>query len=114
MCGVFGRGGTAGAGPAPVTREAVCGVNPYLPRDIPDPEHWAERAACNQPNVDPELWFGDGEASRRAAWICNHCCPVKVECLTDALSRPIAADHDGVWGGLTGDQRQQLRKRGAA
>lgn len=76
--------------------------------DLIYPE-WHRRAACHPENGhSPETWFpcapaGSGSGSRRAVEaaiheairICNTC-PVKRQCLDDALSR---RESVGVWGG---------------
>jgi len=78
-------------------------------------------ALCAQ--SDPEHWFpthetpeasrltGDGNetamaTSARAKAICQ-LCPVKAECLQEALDNKI--DH-GIWGGLSVKERRRLRK----
>lgn len=70
---------------------------------------WVDEAACL--TVDPEVFFPDvGEGFRnrtkQAQKICASC-PVKAECLQEAL------DHnhrDGVWGGLSETERKPLHK----
>lgn len=69
---------------------------------------WRERALCAQ--TDPEAFFPDkGQPSKEARRICRRC-PVRDDCLTDAL-----ANHErfGIWGGLTERQRRQLEKQAA-
>lgn len=68
---------------------------------------WRHRAACRGA-PEPELWFpvGDTEAAllqtQDAKQIC-HGCPVRADCLQDALDR----GHDfGIFGGLTEDERR--------
>lgn len=62
---------------------------------------WREDALCRQ--VDPELWFPDkGGVAESAKRIC-HECPVKSECLTQALAMD---ERIGVWGGLSGKNRR--------
>jgi WhiB family redox-sensing transcriptional regulator len=63
---------------------------------------WRERAACA--DGDPEVMFVEGAAQHLAKRICNPC-PVRRECLTDALDNRI---HMGVWGGMTGRERRAL------
>lgn len=75
---------------------------------------WADEAACA--GCDAELWFPAEENPRRgrrarlpapeAIRICGTC-PVITECLQHALDHDEA---DGVWGGLTAEERRQLRE----
>ena len=69
---------------------------------------WMASALCAE--VATDLFFPEkGSSPRPAQRICAEC-PVRLRCLRYAL------DHDeqyGVWGGLTGHERRQL-KRGAA
>lgn len=71
-----------------------------------DPCHadWQERAACA--GTDEALWFSKNPA--RARKICGRC-PVRPECLYDALQHetPGARRH-GIRGGLTGPERNRL------
>jgi WhiB family redox-sensing transcriptional regulator len=76
------------------------------------PEHWSDRAACA--GMDTEIFYPVSEASdspgvRRAKFICWGC-PVRRECLDDALEVEPAKDH-GVRGGTTAKERRALRKR---
>jgi WhiB family redox-sensing transcriptional regulator len=82
--------------------------------DLPDwvDPDWRERAGCR--SQDPELFFpiGDnwtqGEARGRAAEakaFCNNACPVKAECLADAVA---CRDDWAIRGGLTPDERRPL------
>jgi WhiB family redox-sensing transcriptional regulator len=72
---------------------------------------WQHHAACT--SHDPELFFPIGSASpalaqlERARQICRSC-PVQTRCLQWAIS--IGAD-DGIWGGLTEEERRSLRRR---
>jgi WhiB family transcriptional regulator, redox-sensing transcriptional regulator len=68
-------------------------------------DDWASRAVCA--NQDPDVLFVTGAAQREAARLC-HGCPVKLECLADALDNRVEF---GVWGGLTERQRRALLKR---
>lgn len=71
---------------------------------LPQPEPWMADAACAQ--VDPELWFPiKGGDSRPAKRICLEHCPVRELCLAYALEN----DEQGVWGGLSRNQRKALR-----
>lgn len=67
---------------------------------------WSEQAACRE--TDPDEMFVQGAAQNRVKQICNGC-PVKMECLADALDNHIEF---GVWGGMTERERRALlRKR---
>ena len=71
---------------------------------------WRERAACRA-GVDPDLFFPAAESGaarnaqvRAAKAVCARC-PVRAECLTEALARiPY-----GIAGGLTEHERRRLR-----
>ncbi|MBC6459009.1 WhiB family transcriptional regulator [Actinomadura sp. HBU206391] len=70
-----------------------------------------DRGACR--SEDPELFFpissyGDGEHQvRRAVSVC-HDCSVRRECLSYALAERL---QDGVWGGLTEQERLAVLRR---
>lgn len=75
-------------------------VAPRLER----PEDWRQQAACAE--TDPELWFPDGwHESPDAIAICNTC-PVRQECLDDALRMDDNAF--GIRGGLYPSERRKL------
>ena len=65
---------------------------------------WITEAKCR--HGDPDALFVRGAQQRNAACVCRHC-PVKVQCLADALDNNIEF---GVWGGLTERQRRALLK----
>jgi WhiB family redox-sensing transcriptional regulator len=72
---------------------------------------WAERAACRDPKVDPELFFPvseSGPAARQVAAAKAICarCPVAAQCRDWALQ---VGEPAGIWGGMTPDERRQLR-----
>jgi WhiB family transcriptional regulator, redox-sensing transcriptional regulator len=70
-----------------------------------DGSPWQSRAACR--GLDPELFFpAPGESSRPARAVCTSC-PVRAECAEWAL---FAAEHHGVWGGLTERDRRRIRR----
>lgn len=61
-------------------------------------------------------WFGDSqdedeeygdEHAEVAVRLCKEC-PIRTECLTQAIT---FHESSGVWGGMTANQRQQLRGR---
>lgn len=70
---------------------------------------WRTRAACKD---DPDRQFPENRAEEIAAakQVCASC-PVKAECLRDALALD---ERDGVWGGLTSGERRNLRLYGVA
>jgi WhiB family redox-sensing transcriptional regulator len=75
-------------------------------------EHdWRRDAACTSHH--PELFFPIGTAGpalaqqERARQICRSC-PVRLACLEWAID--VGADH-GIWGGLSEQERQSLRRR---
>ena len=67
---------------------------------------WASRGACR--TSDPDSLFVQGAAQNRAKAVCMGC-PVRTECLSDALDNRVEF---GVWGGMTERERRAiLRKR---
>lgn len=67
---------------------------------------WASKANCQ--DVDIDIFFpgsGEGYKVKIAKKICGGC-PVKAECLKQALSNP---DEQGVWGGTTPKERLNIR-----
>lgn len=77
------------------------------PPTSPPPTDWSRSAICAQTDLD--ALFAPRASTQRAAAgiVCRHC-PVRVECLAEALDNQI--DH-GVWGGLTVWQRRALLRR---
>lgn len=72
---------------------------------------WRDRAACL--DTDPETFFPAGatgpalELIERAKQVCAGC-DVSSHCLEYALG---THQDDGVWGGMTEDERQSLRRQ---
>lgn len=66
---------------------------------------WAARGACRA--ADPDMLFVQGAAQNRAKAVCMSC-PVRTECLADALDNRIEF---GVWGGMTERERRSLLRR---
>src|SRR6266436_5275836 len=66
---------------------------------------WTARAACK--GTDPDELFVQGAAQNRAKLVCRGC-PVRTECLADALDNRIEF---GVWGGMTERERRALLRR---
>ena len=75
---------------------------------------WQHRARCRprhpEGSYDPELWFPVGftgpaiEQAETAKAVCRTC-PVRTECLDEALTH----DYSGVWGGTTEAERRAIR-----
>ncbi|MDQ1721781.1 MAG: WhiB family transcriptional regulator, redox-sensing transcriptional regulator [Pseudonocardiales bacterium] len=74
------------------------------PRVTGDSE-WPSRGACR--DVDPETLFVVGAAQHKAKSICMGC-PVRIDCLADALD---SRAEFGVWGGMTERERRTLLRR---
>lgn len=55
----------------------------------------------------PDALFTSGAAQHRAKSVCRGC-PVRTECLADALDNRVEF---GVWGGLTERERRSLLRR---
>ena len=66
---------------------------------------WASRGACR--SSDPDALFVQGAAQNRVKTVCMSC-PVRTECLADALDNRIEF---GVWGGMTERERRALLRR---
>jgi WhiB family redox-sensing transcriptional regulator len=66
---------------------------------------WTSAAVCN--NSDPDELFVTGAAQNRAKAVCMGC-PVRTECLSDALDNRVEF---GVWGGMTERERRALLRR---
>ncbi|MFC8191733.1 WhiB family transcriptional regulator [Cellulomonas sp. NPDC057328] len=69
--------------------------------------HWTARAACGSGKLAPDALFVEGSAQRDARAVCQGC-PVRLDCLADALDS--RADF-GVWGGMTERERRALLRR---
>ena len=68
-------------------------------------EDWAGKALCNE--TRPDELFVRGAAQNRAKQMCAGC-PVRTECLAEALDNQIEW---GVWGGMTERERRALLRR---
>ncbi|MBV8933299.1 MAG: WhiB family transcriptional regulator [Kutzneria sp.] len=66
---------------------------------------WRIGASCR--SEDPEQLFVRGAEQRKAKIICLGC-PVRTECLAEALDNRIEF---GVWGGMTERERRALLRR---
>ncbi len=70
-----------------------------------DPQDWSALSACR--DTDPDELFVTGAAQNRAKAVCMGC-PVRTECLSDALDNRVEF---GVWGGMTERERRALLRR---
>jgi WhiB family redox-sensing transcriptional regulator len=68
-------------------------------------EDWAPSAACRQST--PDELFVRGAEQNKAKQVCQGC-PVRTECLAEALDNQIEW---GVWGGMTERERRALLRR---
>jgi WhiB family redox-sensing transcriptional regulator len=71
----------------------------------PKPQDWRINAACR--GDDPDELFVRGAEQRKAKLVCV-ACPVRTECLAEALDNRIEF---GVWGGMTERERRALLRR---
>ena len=67
--------------------------------------NWASYAACR--TAEPDDLFVQGAAQNRVKSLCLRC-PVRTECLADALDNRVEW---GVWGGMTERERRALLRR---
>jgi WhiB family redox-sensing transcriptional regulator len=68
-------------------------------------EDWTPSAACRQ--AQPDELFVRGAEQNKAKQLCTGC-PVRTECLAEALDNQIEW---GVWGGMTERERRALLRR---
>jgi len=67
---------------------------------------WKLEGLCRL--VNPDLWFPEkGQNATRAKAICA-ACPVTTQCRTEALATD---ERHGIWGGLSENDRTNLRRR---
>jgi WhiB family redox-sensing transcriptional regulator len=66
---------------------------------------WRVSASCQ--DTDPDGLFVRGAEQNRAKVVCMGC-PVRTECLAEALDNRISF---GVWGGMTERERRALLRR---
>lgn len=67
---------------------------------------WDDVAACK--GMDPALFYpSHGEATEFGVAVCSSC-PAILDCAVYALR---AGEEHGVWGGLSGKQRREIRRR---
>jgi WhiB family redox-sensing transcriptional regulator len=69
------------------------------------PQSWRIRALCR--DADPDELFVRGADQNRAKLVCMGC-PVRTECLAEALDNRISF---GIWGGMTERERRALLRR---
>jgi WhiB family redox-sensing transcriptional regulator len=77
--------------------------------DFPKPPAWTERANCA--TTDPAIFFPPKGGRVRAARKVCASCPVVAQCLEFALE---IDDRHGIYGGLTVEQREQVRRKRAS
>ncbi len=77
---------------------------------------WIDGAACTAPDVDPDVFFpheGDTEPNRkaqeRAKEICRGCV-VRDTCLHTVFHDIAGPKQEGVWGGATYEDREDVRR----
>lgn len=73
-----------------------------MERELSD---WRVHAACR--DRDPDGLFVRGAEQKKAKTVCGGC-PVRTECLAEALDNRI---NFGVWGGMTERERRALLRR---
>jgi WhiB family transcriptional regulator, redox-sensing transcriptional regulator len=90
-----------------MTPQATTSVRVTVPAPRPAPPQldWTLRSACRA--KDPDELFVTGAAQNRAKAVCVGC-PVRTECLSDALDNRVEF---GVWGGMTERERRALLRR---
>ncbi|GAA4916671.1 WhiB family redox-sensing transcriptional regulator [Stackebrandtia albiflava] len=66
---------------------------------------WSSLAACRE--GDPDALFVQGAEQNVAKKVCKGC-PVRMECLADALDNNVEF---GVWGGMTERERRALLRK---
>ncbi|MCU1379698.1 MAG: WhiB family transcriptional regulator, redox-sensing transcriptional regulator [Acidimicrobiales bacterium] len=67
---------------------------------------WKARGACRW--VEPELFYPVSDADADPAKRVCASCAVKQQCLDYAVD---SREFEGVWGGLTGNERRALHRR---
>lgn len=71
---------------------------------VSEDQSWAAKALCA--GSEPDALFVQGAAQRQVRQRCREC-PVRLECLADALESDM---NFGVWGGLTERERRVLAR----
>lgn len=91
-----------------VVPEQSAGLGNFSQPAPPGNPDWTLRAVCV--GGDPDALFVTGAAQRDATKVCQ-ACPVRLECLADALDNQVEY---GVWGGMTERQRRAVLKKSPA
>jgi WhiB family redox-sensing transcriptional regulator len=73
--------------------------------NLPPRDGWIRLAACV--GHDPDHWYATERAAYRYARAVCADCPVKTDCLNWALR---ADEYQGMWGGLSPQQRRHLSR----
>jgi len=76
---------------------------------------WWEDPERRCAKTDPEIFFPVNVAGERVAQAYCRACPVREECLADAMKREGKKAHsgrDGIFGGLTEKERARLSRGG--
>ncbi|MPZ29353.1 MAG: helix-turn-helix domain-containing protein, partial [Micromonosporaceae bacterium] len=97
------RGGRSGRLELPLVPGAPT-VDQALDTPPTGDDRWAERAACADPDLDPEAWWPDPtDPAEQARRTCGGC-PVLGDCRQAFLDDPNTRRHgtDGIWAGLPG------------
>jgi WhiB family redox-sensing transcriptional regulator len=68
---------------------------------------WAAHAACKG---ETSLFFARDDVSQRGALAICRCCPVRRECVADAVANEPRYEQTGVLGGLTPRERGGWRR----
>lgn len=78
---------------------------------------WKDKAACA--GTDMQIWFPEDLSGpwrpisrARAQAVCGWC-PVRADCLREAMGREADRERYGIWGGLTPKERAALAKHPA-
>ena len=80
------------------------------------PVNWRRRAACRNMGPEPFYLEHGGSSYADAKDVCA-ACPVRRECLDDALSFETSHNRYGYWGGTSPNQRKRAsaqRRKSAA
>lgn len=67
---------------------------------------WQDDAACR--DVGGDAWFPEQRVTAPMAKAICEGCPVRNECLEDALARH---DQHGIWGGYTVEERWEIQRQ---
>lgn len=71
-------------------------------------DNLADAACRDVSEMDKRAFYTTGGSGhKRAQAICRQC-PVQAACLDEALSFEVQDERHGVWGGLTGRERDRL------